>query len=50
MEAMSRLANGQSVTAVACDVGYSSPSAFTAMFRRAFGVPPTQYCAETSPH
>ncbi|MBV6418171.1 MAG: HTH-type transcriptional regulator NimR [Steroidobacteraceae bacterium] len=50
MEAMSRLANGQSITAVACDVGYSSPSAFTAMFRRAFGVPPTQYCAESSHH
>lgn len=50
MEAMSRLANGQSVTAVACDVGYSSPSAFTAMFRRAFGVPPTQYCVEIPPH
>ena len=43
MEAMSRLATGQSVTAVAYDVGYSSPSAFTAMFRRAFGVPPSQY-------
>ena len=46
MEAMSRLATGQSVTAVAYDVGYSSPSAFTAMFRRAFGVPPTQYFVE----
>jgi len=43
IEAMSRLSTGQSVTAVAFDVGYSSPSAFTAMFRRAFGVPPTQY-------
>lgn len=50
MEAMSRLANGQSVTAVACDVGYSSPSAFTAMFRRAFGVPPTHYCPDPASH
>ncbi len=46
IEAMSRLSTGQSVTAVAFDVGYSSPSAFTAMFRRAFGVPPTQYFVE----
>ena len=43
MEALSRLATGLPVTRVAVDVGYSSPSAFTAMFRRAFGVPPTQY-------
>jgi AraC-like DNA-binding protein len=50
MDAVSRLSTGQSVTAVAFDVGYSSPSAFTAMFRRAFGVPPTQYFAATSSH
>jgi AraC-like DNA-binding protein/mannose-6-phosphate isomerase-like protein (cupin superfamily) len=43
MEALSRLAMGQSVTVVAFDVGYSSPSAFTAMFRRTFGVAPTRY-------
>ena len=50
IEAMSRLSTGQSVTAVAFDVGYSSPSAFTAMFRRAFGVPPTQYFVGSPPH
>jgi len=50
MEAMSRLATGHSVTTVAYDVGYNSPSAFTAMFRRAFGVPPTQYLVEAAPH
>lgn len=50
MEAMSRLATGHSVTAVAYDVGYNSPSAFTAMFRRAFGVPPTQYLVDGAPH
>jgi len=50
VEAMSRLSTGQSVTAVAFDVGYSSPSAFTAMFRRAFGVPPTQYFDAAPPH
>ncbi len=43
MDALSRLATGRSVTATALDVGYSSPSAFTALFRRTFGVPPTHY-------
>ena len=43
MDALSRLATGQSVTRVALDVGYNSPSAFTAMFRRTFGVAPTHY-------
>jgi len=46
MEALSRLALGQSVTDVAFTVGYSSSSAFTAMFRRTFGVPPTRYLSE----
>jgi AraC-like DNA-binding protein len=56
MEALSRLAVGQPVTTVAYDVGYNSPSAFTAMFRRAFGSAPTQYLASipgtkpTEPH
>ena len=45
MEALSRLAVGQPVTTVAYEVGYNSPSAFTAMFRRAFGRAPTQYLA-----
>jgi AraC-like DNA-binding protein len=43
MEALSLLASGSPVTTVAFDVGYESPSAFTAMFHRAFGVPPSQY-------
>lgn len=46
IEALSRLALGQSVTRVAFDVGYNSPSAFTAMFRRTFGVAPTHYLSE----
>jgi AraC-like DNA-binding protein/mannose-6-phosphate isomerase-like protein (cupin superfamily) len=46
MEAMSRLASGEPVTAVAFDVGYNSPSAFTAMFRKAFGAAPTRYINE----
>ncbi|XHR99122.1 transcriptional regulator [Sphingomonas sp. DBB INV C78] len=43
MEALSLLASGASITNVAFDVGYESPSAFTAMFHRSFGVPPSQY-------
>lgn len=43
LEALSRLAIGQPVTTVAYDVGYDSPSAFTAMFRRTFGVSPRRY-------
>lgn len=43
LEATSRLAAGQPVTRVAFDVGYSSQSAFTAMFHRVFGTTPTDY-------
>lgn len=44
LEALSRLAAGQTVTSVAYDVGYESPSAFTAMFHKSFGVTPSRYC------
>lgn len=44
MEAASRIAAGQSINAVAYDVGYESPSAFIAMFHREFGAPPGAYC------
>jgi AraC-like DNA-binding protein len=43
MHALSLLSGGQSITHVAFEVGYDSPSAFTAMFHRAFGVPPSQF-------
>lgn len=43
MEALSLMAAGRPVTTIAYDVGYDSPSAFTAMFRRAYGVPPSLY-------
>ncbi|MBB4632669.1 AraC-like DNA-binding protein [Sphingosinicella soli] len=45
MEALSLLASGTSITNVAYDVGYESPSAFTAMFHRSFGRPPSHYVA-----
>ncbi len=43
LSAIGRLAEGQSVTSVAFDLGYESPSAFVAMFRRELGAPPTRY-------
>ncbi|MFE7781604.1 AraC family transcriptional regulator [Streptomyces nigrescens] len=43
--AMPLLAGGATVAAVAARVGYASPSAFVAAFRRAVGVPPGTYFA-----
>ena len=43
LEAMARLAAGQPVTRIALDLGYDSPSAFSAMFRRALGTTPSRY-------
>ncbi|WP_170317599.1 AraC family transcriptional regulator [Paroceanicella profunda] len=43
MEAMGRLAMGSSVTTVALDLGYESPSAFSAMFRRELGFCPRDF-------
>lgn len=42
-EAVSRLSTGSAVSMVAFDVGYDSPSAFCAMFQRAYGVPPSRH-------
>lgn len=41
-----RLAAGVSILEVALEHGYDSPSAFTAMFRRALGVPPSLYISQ----
>ena len=43
LAAVSRLAAGEPVTTVAYDLGYHSPSAFVAMFRRSLGTPPGRY-------
>lgn len=43
--AVGRLAEGQSVTVVAYDLGYESPSAFIAMFKRNLGQTPGRYLA-----
>jgi AraC-like DNA-binding protein len=48
LEAISRIAAGASITTVAFDLGYESSSAFTYMFRRALGVPPSRYFAHIS--
>ncbi len=43
LTALPRLAKGDSVTAVALDLGYESPAAFATMFKRWLGVPPRHY-------
>jgi AraC-like DNA-binding protein len=43
MAAISMLAEGQSITNIAYEVGYESPSSFTAMFHRVLGVAPSHY-------
>jgi AraC-like DNA-binding protein len=43
VRALELLAAGEPVTAVASAVGYSTPSAFTAMFRAQLGEPPGRY-------
>ncbi|WP_372070621.1 helix-turn-helix transcriptional regulator (plasmid) [Tistrella mobilis] len=48
LEALPRLASGETVTNVALDLGYDSPSAFTAMFRRILGASPRDYLRTTA--
>lgn len=43
------LAEGQSVMEVALNLGYDSPSAFTAVFKRILGVSPSVYFGRKSP-
>lgn len=43
LEALRRLDSGQSVTTIAYDLGYRSPSAFITMFRRALGTTPGRF-------
>jgi AraC-like DNA-binding protein len=49
LAALRALAGRQPVTQVALDLGYESPSAFIAMFRRAFGVSPGRYFKSPMP-
>lgn len=48
MAALSMLGEGKPVTTIAYDVGYESPSSFTAMFHRILGVPPSHYARTRS--
>lgn len=43
LAALRKLADGEPVSVVAVDLGYATPSAFTHMFRHAFGVVPSEY-------
>ncbi|WP_191487987.1 AraC family transcriptional regulator [Pseudomonas sp. FEN] len=43
LAAVVRLGNGEQVTRVAMELGYSSPSAFATVFRRILGEPPSRY-------
>jgi AraC-like DNA-binding protein len=43
LKALEFLADGRPVTVIALDLGYESPSAFIAMFRRTVGVSPGRY-------
>ncbi|WP_084455606.1 AraC family transcriptional regulator [Novosphingobium rosa] len=43
MQALERLARGVSVQHIAFDLGYESPSAFIAMFRKILGTSPSRY-------
>jgi len=42
-DAVCRLSMGQSIGTISRELGYRSPSAFSAMFRRALGTPPNLY-------
>lgn len=41
--ALPRLAAGEAITTIAIDLGYESPAAFTTMFKRLIGMPPSRY-------
>ncbi len=42
-EALCRLGRGESIARISAALGYANPSAFSAMFKRTFGVAPNQY-------
>jgi AraC-like DNA-binding protein len=43
ISALPRLADGEPVTTIALDLGYSSSNAFSTMFREILGFPPSKY-------
>ena len=48
MHSLQQLAAGEKITSAALDAGYSTPSAFIAMFRKALGTTPRQYFTHSS--
>jgi len=48
LRALERIAAGDAVTTVALELGYESPSAFIAMFKRSLGVSPGRYFGATT--
>jgi AraC-like DNA-binding protein len=46
LRSLQLLAAGEKITTAALEAGYSTPSAFIAMFRKALGTTPRQYCKE----
>jgi AraC-like DNA-binding protein/quercetin dioxygenase-like cupin family protein len=50
LHALERLAQGQRIIDVALDSGYASQSAFTAMFRKHFGIPPSAFYRYSRQH
>jgi len=49
LAALEMLAKGERIVDIALAVGYSSPTAFSTMFHRQFGAPPTSYFEAASP-
>ena len=46
MQAMTELALNKSILMISIDLGYDSPSAFSAMFKREIGMTPSEYVAQ----
>jgi AraC-like DNA-binding protein len=49
LRSLQLLAAGEKITSAALEAGYSTPSAFIAMFRKALGTTPRRYFAQTEP-
>jgi len=50
MRSLQLLAAGEKITHAALEAGYSTPSAFIAMFRKTLGITPGRYFADSSNH
>ena len=48
LQAVHKIADGEPITSVALDLGYASPAAFTSMFKRVMGMPPSRYGMRSS--